>query len=347
MAKQELSSLAVSAFCENMAMMMNAGIPMDEAADLLCTDANVGPFREAAESIRKPLMMGEPLSAAAEQSGMFPDYAVKMIAAGERAGRTESVLRALARYYAGQDRLQNKLKSAVVYPAVLLGIMAAILVVLLAAVLPVFTDVYQKLAGEIASSSFAYIRVAEVVGWVALIVTLVLVAALIVGAVFGRTRAGRERLAVLFEKFPFTARAMRAMAVAQFTRALSIFVASGLDVDTSLSAAGGMVSHRGVRESIHGCQIAMANGAGLATAIYDQKIFEPLYGRMLLSAARSGSIDETLAHLAEVFTEDADAQLDALLDAIEPALSGFLTMAVGITLLSVMLPLVGILGTVG
>ena len=79
----------------------------------------------------------------------------------------------------------------------------------------------------------------------------------------------------------------------------------------------------------------------------DQKLFEPLYARMLLSGERSGKTEQVLARLTSLFTQDADDELDRVVDMVEPAISAFLTVAVGITLLSVMLPLIGILGTVG
>ena len=91
----------------------------------------------------------------------------------------------------------------------------------------------------------------------------------------------------------------------------------------------------------------MAQGSGLATAVHDQKLFEPLYARMLLSGERSGKTEQVLARLTSLFTQDADDELDRVVDMVEPAISAFLTVAVGITLLSVMLPLIGILGTVG
>lgn len=168
MAKRELDALAVSALCENLALLLGAGIQLDEAAGLLSEDSAAGPFREAARTMQKALLLGESLSSAVEQTGALPGYAVRMIAAGEKAGRTEAVLNSLARYYASQARLQKKMRSAVVYPAVLLGLMAAILAVLLAWVLPVFTGVYEGLVGDIATSSYGYIRLAYWVGGVAL-----------------------------------------------------------------------------------------------------------------------------------------------------------------------------------
>ena len=151
-----------------LALLLGAGIQLDEAAGLLSEDSAAGPFREAARTMQKALLLGESLSSAVEQTGALPGYAVRMIAAGEKAGRTEAVLNSLARYYASQARLQKKLRSAVVYPAVLLGLMAAILAVLLAWVLPVFTGVYEGLVGDIATSSYGYIRLAYWVGGVAL-----------------------------------------------------------------------------------------------------------------------------------------------------------------------------------
>lgn len=347
MAKRELDALAVSALCENLALLLGAGIQPDEAAGLLSEDSTVGPFREAVCTMQKALLLGESLSSAMEKTGVLPDYAIRMIAAGEKAGRTEAVLNSLARYYASQARLEKKLHSAVVYPTVLLGLMAAILAVLLAWVLPVFTGVYEGLVGDIATSSYGYIRVAYWVGGVALAVTLVLAILVVAGAVLSRTAAGRTRLSRVFQRLPFTAGASRRLAVARLAGALDIFIASGLDTDTAMEAAEGMVDHSELHAAITAARMQMAQGVRLGTAVHDQQLFEPLYARMLLSGERSGKTEQVLARLTNLFTQDANDEMDRVVDMVEPALAAFLTVSVGVTLLSVMLPLIGILGTVG
>lgn len=347
MAKQELDALAVSALCENLALLLSAGIQPDEAAGLLCEDSEDGPFKQTARALYEALLAGDTLSAAVKKAGVLPDYAVRMIAAGEKTGRTEAVLGSLARYYASQAQLQKKLRSAVVYPAVLLGLMAAILAVLLARVLPVFGSVYEGLVGDLAASSYGYIRLAYWVGGAALAVTLVLAALVAAGAVMGRTAAGRASLSRVFQRLPFTAAASRKLAVARLAGALDIFIASGLDADAAMEAAEGMVEHTELRRRIAAARAQMAQGAGLGAAVHDQKLFEPLYARMLLSGERGGQTEQVLARLAGLFTQDADDEMDRVVDMVEPALAAFLTVAVGVTLLSVMLPLIGILGTVG
>lgn len=157
MAAKILRSLAVSAFCEDMAMMLAAGIQVDDALSLMRGDSGDGPLYDAASAVLERVQMGEPLAEAVEQCGYFPAYAAQLVAAGEAAGRTESVLKSLAVYYETQDKLEKRLKSAVIYPAVLLFLMAGVLAVLVARVLPVFTGVYTGLAGSVAASSYAYI----------------------------------------------------------------------------------------------------------------------------------------------------------------------------------------------
>ena len=329
MAAKILRSLAVSAFCEDMAMMLAAGIQVDDALSLMRGDSGDGPLYDAASAVLERVQMGEPLAEAVEQCGYFPAYAAQLVAAGEAAGRTESVLKSLAVYYETQDKLEKRLKSAVIYPAVLLFLMAGVLAVLVARVLPVFTGVYTGLAGSVAASSYAYITAANIIGWASLCLVIVLTALLLTGAAAARTQRGNGLFRTLFEKLPFTSAAARRLAEAQFTTALATFTASGMDTDTAMERASDMVRHRALRAQLESCRRQM------------------LEGRMLMSGARSGNLDQVLARLAQVFSEDANMRMGRIIDSVEPVLAGFLTVSVGITLLAVMLPLIGILTSIG
>ena len=344
---KQLSPIAASVFCENMAMMLSAGISVDETLALLCEDSEQGDFHEAADAVHRLVISGVPLAQAVRECGMFPQYMSDMIEAGETAGRTDSVLRVLSVYYETQHRLAKKLKSAVVYPAALLLLMAVVLGVMVFQVLPVFTGVYTSLTGSLAASSYSYIRVAYLVGGVALAAVVVLAVLLLAGLLVARTPRGKVWLLGVFEHFPLTGGAFAQLAQAQFTTALATFVASGMNVDVSLERAIPMVQHRGLREKLTRAQAKMEGGQSLAQAFYEEKVFEPLYNRMLLSGSRSGQMENVLERLSAVFSDEADARFELLIGNIEPVLSGLLTLAVGLTLLSVMLPLIGILAAVG
>lgn len=349
MANKQLESLAISVFCENMAMMLGAGIGAEEAAGLLGEDSTQGSFHDAAKSVQKFLLLqGGTLSEAVAQSGYFPAYVSDMIRVGESAGRIEQTLRSLAGYYASRSRLETKLKSAVLYPLVLLVLMAAILGVLLAKVLPVFAGVYTSLAGDLTSSSYGYIRVAYGIGWLALAVTVLVALVLIAATVASRTSKGLDTLKRMAEHLPVLSGIAQQLSLANFTEVLMIYVASGVDVDSAMEAAGKMVDNETVAQKVDACHRQMKEkGVGLATAVYEQKLFEPLYGRMLVSGARSGSLEPVLERLTDLFSQDARMRIDRAVDRVEPFMSAFLTVTVGIALISTMLPLIGILGSIG
>ena len=349
MANKQLESLAISVFCENMAMMLGAGIGAEEAAGLLGEDSTQGSFHDAAKSVQKFLLLqGGTLSEAVAQSGYFPAYVSDMIRVGESAGRIEQTLRSLAGYYASRSRLETKLKSAVLYPLVLLVLMAAILGVLLAKVLPVFAGVYTSLAGDLTSSSYGYIRVAYGIGWLALAVTMLVALVLIAATVASRTSKGLDTLKRMAEHLPVLSGIAQQLSLANFTEVLMIYVASGVDVDSAMEAVGKMVDNETVAQKVDACHRQMKEkGVGLATAVYEQKLFEPLYGRMLVSGARSGSLEPVLERLTDLFSQDARMRIDRAVDRVEPFMSAFLTVTVGIALISTMLPLIGILGSIG
>lgn len=348
MAVRELDHLAVSVFCGNMSMLLAAGIDAEEAVGLLTDDSTGNDFHDAAKSVQKEMLVGTPLlSAAMEKSGYFPVHACRMLAAGEKTGRSEAVLRSLADYYENRDRLSRKLKSAVTYPLVLLVMTAAILALLLARVLPVFTNVYRSLYGGMTASAYAYLRVAYVVGSVAMVIAIAFGVFLLVCALYGRSTSGRERLIKMISVFPPARNAIRKLSLSHFTQVLSLFVASGADADTSVAAAEELVNDPETKKKVSEVRIYMKEeNAGLSKAIYEKGLFEPLYARLFMSAVKSGSTENMLSKLAADYSEEADEAVDRLIDSIEPLVSAFLTIAVAVVLLSTMLPLIGILGAV-
>lgn len=350
MAKKILESSALSVFCESIAMMLSAGIQTDEAVYLLAENMEDSDFKRACDEVYQGLVSQKTFTEAIRDSQAFPQHIVDMIAAGEYSGRLEAVLTSLAQYYDEEDRLFTKIKSAIAYPAALLAIMSVVLLFTVSAILPVFINVYESLSGSITTGSYSFVNVSLVIGWVALGVTLLCALIVIYGILLTRSQAGRLRMMKFFQTFPPTKKPMRQMALARFTSALATYIASGLDTETSMKYALEKVDHVPLRNLIKTAQEEMVDTAqmkSLAQAIYDNKVYEPVYARMLVVGTRSGSIESVLTYLADTFMEDSVNQIDSLIDSIEPTLAAFLTISVGATLIAVMLPLIGIMGSIG
>ncbi|MDO4536923.1 MAG: type II secretion system F family protein [Coriobacteriales bacterium] len=350
MADSMLESSAVSAFCGGVAVMIAAGIQTDEAVYMLADKHEDSSFKSICHDVYIAVAGGGTLSDAMASTNAFPQYAVSMVAAGEQAGRLEQVLRRLDVYYEEEERTYAKLRSSVSYPAALLAIMSIILVFTVSVILPVFIDVYQNLSGTLTAGSFSSMGISIAIGWVALIVTLVCTLIVVALSLMSRTAAGQKRVMNLFEKLPFTRQAMYQLALSRFTAALSTYVSSGVNTETAMEESAKFVTNPKLREKVEAAYQSMTdanNPRSLAQAINENEVFEPIYARMLSVGIETGSSDEILSRLSQIFFEDALEHLDRAIDHIEPLFAGFLTLTVGATLIAVMLPLIGIMRSIG
>ncbi len=345
-----LPSSEVAAFCEGLAAMLAAGIQLDEGLGLLGESAEGTPLAGVCDELYGRVAGGEALSDAMAASGRFPEHAVSTLAVAGRAGRTERALRGLAGYYAEESRVMDKLRTAVGYPAALLCVMSVVLVFTVAVILPVFIGVYEDMAGSLTAGSGLSVGASVAVGWVALVVVVLVTAAALAGVAASRSVRGQAAIVRLMGKLPVTGDAMRQLALSRFLGTLSTCLAAGLNVDVAMGEALGTVESAGLRGELEPALAAMTDaerGLGLAQAIAESGVLEPTQARMLSIGSRAGSTDAVLERLSEACFDDAVARVDRVIDATEPVLAAFLTVAVGATLVSVMLPLIGIMGSVG
>lgn len=348
MRTKKLDELGVSAFCESMAMMLQSGIQTDEAIALLQSEHGdgAGVLEQALKLMKERIDAGEGLASAMRESGIFPDYALQMIEAGESAGRLEDILFRLSDYYADQKTIAEKLSNAVTYPAAMLVLIIAVLSVMLIMVLPAFTSVYDTLTGSLAASSYRYVYWAYAFCWIALAVMVLLAAALLTG--YAMWKSGRrDKVERLLEKNKLCASILESMGMFRFTSALSTFLASGEMQDEAMEKSLPMTACPPVEEKLKRCLSRMAEGHSIAQSAYDEELFEPVYGRMLLAGERSGNLERVLGRLTDLLEEKCKNLVDRLLGIVDPLLSGVLMFTVGLSLLSVMLPLIGMMNSVG
>lgn len=349
MAQRLADSAAVSVFCDSVALMLSVGIQTDEAVHMLSEDMGDTSFGKTCNKIYRSLIAGKSLAQSMKDTEAFPRYATDMVEVGERSGHLEDVLRSLSVYYNEESRLFAKISSSIGYPTALLCIMSAILLFAVLIILPVFIGVYERLSGSLTAGSFSEVSVAIGIGWVALIVTLVLALVFLVATIMTHSPGGRQPLMNLFEKLPLTKNAMYELALSRFVSALAIYIASGLNTDEAMGASLSTITHERLRENVtsaHNLMIDSENPRSIVQAISEVELFAPVYVRMLTVASRSGSLDDILIQLSSLFFNESVSDIDEIIDSVEPIMAAFLTVAVGATLISVMLPLIGVMGSI-
>lgn len=342
MAQKMLTDTQIEILCGNIGMMLRSGAGCAEACALFAQDAQ-GPAAEAARQISDAMERGQTFSESAKATGLFPPYALGVFETAEYSGRLDEAMERLADFYQRQHKLTVRLRSTLAYPVALLLMMCGVLAVLVFSVLPMFRRVYDGLTGSLAASSYAYVAGAENVGKVSLVIAAAAALALLALAVGVSTRKGRQWLRLPMERSRLTGEAARLMAVSRLADTLSTLLASGTDPDSALRRSMALTEHTGLRASLAACEGLMEQGEGLAQSLFRNGVFSALYGRMLVAGSESGNLSAVLEQLSRKLGEEAEERLGRLIDAAEPVLLGFLTLSVGAALLSVMLPLLGIL----
>ena len=282
---------------------------------------------------------------AVRQAGVFPEYMVNMIQIGETSGKLEEVMHSLAAYYEREDNLKNSVRGAVAYPLVLVAMMCVVVGILVAKVLPVFDKVFRELGSEMPAVSVTIMSVGVVVGKVVLVLLALVVVGLIGMAVWSRAK-GRGMTA-LFSHFFLTRKLSAKIASGRFASVASMMLSSGYDTDKMLELIPTVLDDQAVIEKVERCRREIGDGRNFAQAVGVAGIFSGVYSKMISIGYTTGSLDSVMGKLASLYEEEIDRSLESFVSIIEPILIAVLSVVIGAVLLSVMLPLMGIMSSIG
>jgi len=336
-----------SVFCYQLSLMQKAGISSEESVSILLGDAGTDWEKDLYGCISKHLVAGERLHAALAQTGVFPDYLLRMVEIGEASGRLEQVLIALSEYYRREAVIKSAIRRAVTYPAVMAVLIALIFLVLIARVLPVFRQVFDQLGMSLSPVTAALLRL----GSVSQSVAAVLAAILIAGAVFlfflFHTAKGGEISGKLGRTLFKNSAAARLVNRSRFAGAMDLMLSSGLPLDEAMDRTARLLQGTALEPRIKDCKEKIYQGQSFPQAVEQSGILDGLQSGLLAAGFRTGVSEQAMAELARRLQEEADAGLDRLLGRFEYALVLILCISVGLVLLSVMLPLLGVMSAIG
>jgi type IV pilus assembly protein PilC len=316
---------------------MQAGIPIGEGVSMFAQEERDAQRRAQVTEIYDTLELGEQLSAALRKGGQFPGYMADMIEVGEKTGKLDDTLLSLSRYYDRQEHISKSIRGAVTYPAMLLAVLLFVLVVFIVKVLPIFNDVYGQLGATMSGPATAAMRVGSWLGanWAPIVAALAIIAALIV--------AFRSSCARLLKRLFMGGSLGSSMQCARFSSIMAMTMSSGMDTDESLIMASRLTDDKETASKIAASAELAAKGTGFAQCVEETGIFSTLYNRMLAIGVRTGCADTVMDEIASRSGDEANDKLESFIGKIEPTLVIIMSVLVGLLLLSVMLPLAGIM----
>ena len=340
-----LSAEETALFCSLAAMVLRSGIPLADGLTALCED-----FRD----MRSGALLGR-LSEAISQTGsltqaleiapVLPAYAMRMVRVGEQSGKLDDVLGALGDAYARETRVRRNLRQAVLYPAVLTLLMGAIIAVVVFCVMPVFSQVLRSLGSGLYATAEGVTQVGMAIGVVAMVLVGVLILAVLAVGVLMRTKLRQRVLAWLTRHVPVLRRVSAALNAERFASAMTMLISSGYPIEDALPLVEELSGPGEMREKVMRVQKVVAEGKAFSDAVAEAEVFDSLHARMLRAGAAAGQVDNVLARLADIYHERFDREVSNAEALIEPLLVTLLAIVAGAILLSVMLPLAGILSS--
>lgn len=347
MAIKILTDEETAFFCEQLAMLMEAGIPLADGMEVLAEEGNDRRFREISAMLAGHMREDVTLFDAMDKLGIFPDYAVKTVKIGAVTGRLEDALRGLSDYYSKRSELRQTVKSSVSHPFILLAMMTAVIIVLVIKIIPMFREIYAQFDETAAKAAEDSVSFAYRLGAGVMVALVVILGITLVTALLMKIPSARRVLNKIFTNFVLTRGLSEAMAMADITNAMTMMAECGISPEQSLELAAGLTENKNVLNRIKTCEKLVLDGEYFADAIKTSELLPGIYAHSLKVAYKSGAIDSAWQKISLRFGQDCDRKIYGAVSFIEPAIVGVLAVMIGSVLLTVMLPLTDIMSRVG
>lgn len=341
--KRNITNGEISSLCLELSLLLHAGVGTGDALSLL---AEEGEWGELLSGLAEQVDNGAALSAALRESGAFPAYVCGLVETGERTGKTEEALTALSRYYEERIRMSRRIRSALLYPAVMMALMLVVIGVLLVKVLPIFDDVYASLGGRLTGVAGGLLVLSRWLEGAMPVLWGLLAALAVLAGLTALWEPFRGKLVSLWQARWGDKGVARKMNDAHIAQAMAMEMDSGLPLEEAVSLAAGLVEE-GAKARCLACRERLEQGESLGAALSASGLLPPGQCRLLELGQRGGSGDIVMEKIACDLAEESDGALDDLVGRVEPALVVLCSLLVGLILLSVMLPLMNIMSAIG
>jgi len=345
--KRELTNKYLSLFCTEMATAFQAGIAPEKCIRVLLVGADKDE-KMVFESLLIELETGAPLSIALDKSGYFSEYMIRVTEAGEKTGRIVDAMKSLAKYYEMLDRFTVTVKNAMFLPTVLLATMTVVIIILLTQVLPIFNGVFARLGSRMSPLAEKFMRFGEWLAGLSSVFAVIFSVFCFIVILLKLFPQVRFRLIGGLKQKWGGRGILGEVASYHFLSIVTLSLESGMDIDRVIGLASTVSGGTIVTDKKNAeCAKRIREGATIAEAMGDAGILTLRETQMLAFGIQGGVTDTTMAEIVRRKEQNLLDTINHLLSRIEPALIVTISVLVGVILLSVMLPLMGIMNSIG
>jgi type IV pilus assembly protein PilC len=341
--KEKLPQGELMHFSRQLSAFVRAGIPLIEAIEVIEEEADDKTLRMVLQGVRESLITGETFSEALRPyETLFPKFYVDMVRAAELTGSLDDVLRELAGYIKRDLEARNKIKSALVYPIVVLFMAIATVIVLSTFVLPRFKVFFEGFHATLPLPTRMLISLTNFVSndWMYIIGVLFLLIALPMALV--RTTGGRRTKDKLVLRLPVLGQVILFAIVERFCRLLATMMQAGVPLPEAMGVLGDATKNVIFKDGVDEVHGAMMRGEGLARPMADTKLFPGAVIQMIKVGENTGTLSEQLEVSSDYYGQELEYKIQRLTSLFEPAVIIFMGLAVGFVAVALVSAMYGI-----
>ncbi len=334
-------------FTRQFSTMINAGLPLVQALDILSKQSENKSLQEVTRQVVYDVESGNTVAdALRKHPKAFSELYVNMVAAGEAGGILDTILMRLATFLEKNDALVGKVKSAMIYPGVIMSVAAIAIMVLLIFVIPVFENMFSSVNMALPLPTRIVIGASKFLTgywWAVIAVIFFTVTGL---RRYYATPAGQLRIDTFLLNIPVLGDLLRKSAVSRFTRTLGTLISSGVSILDGLEITAKTAGNRVIHDAIMESRASIAGGDTISAPLQKSAVFPPMVISMIAVGEQTGGLDEMLSKIADFYDTEVDTAVSGLLSLMEPVMIVFLGVVVGGMVVAMYLPIFDMINTV-
>jgi type IV pilus assembly protein PilC len=345
--KKKVKKKDLALFCRQFYTMISAGLGIVPCLEILVSQTNNKTFKNAIADAYEEVQKGKTMSQAMkEHREVFPTILVSMVESGEVSGNLDTVMLRMAEHFEKENKLENKVKSAMIYPAVLAVISVVVVIFMLVFIMPTFIGMFENSGVELPGLTMILINMSNSIKtyWYIYL-------GIIVGIVTGisrykKTEAGRRLFDSLKLRLPIVKGTSSMLITSRFTRTLSTLLSSGIPLIQALEVVAKVVNNTIVEERMVEGIDSVRKGVSLARTVKDVGVFPPMVDSMIKIGEESGSLDDMLFKTADFYDEEVQTNLQKLTSMLEPVMLVVMGGIIGFIVIAMYLPMFDMMQTI-
>ncbi|GAB6137121.1 type II secretion system F family protein [Halanaerobaculum tunisiense] len=320
--------------------MINSGLSLVRSLSILEEQTSNSKLQSAISSIREEVEKGKSLSEALEEyDDIFPRLFISMVKAGEAGGILDNTLEEMADHFEREREIQQKVTSALVYPAVISLLSINVVFFLVTFILPTFVEMFKDFSIKLPLTTRVLLKLSQFMNnyWYLVLALIVILVLLI--KYYYQTGQGRRKIDGLLLKVPIIGDVIIKLSIGRFSRTLGVLLASGVSILEGLEVISKLVSNQVITDKILEARQSISQGQSIILPLEKSNLFPQMFVQMIKIGEETGTLDQMLERVANFYDQEIEHTLERVVSFIEPAMLLILGLVVGGIVTAVMLPL--------